>query len=297
MGKERIELINELKAQVMLCSREGLCGLASGLSSEVLEQKEKPQETAEAFLRKIWPDSQPEGRASFIGRLKGFQEKLPEEQPLRKAEAAVKAPEDKPLPKVESAEAKTPEVEQARYLHVDSREAWDRIKDAMLDTGALKQATLGTEKAEVFLKTLNRFEGAVKKLFAKAPEEIDENSSEDLAAKIIGVLGNYLSQLIQYLDKTAGGIDIAQMAKTMDAYLATLFVERRELKPDANINDWIELNMREDVIVTKSTDDPSKKGKIHEIYVQPRVIRYLDAYEEKCEQYFLGRCCAYKLNE
>lgn len=51
MGKERIELINELKALVMLCSREGLCGLASGLSSEVLEQKEKPRETAEAFLR------------------------------------------------------------------------------------------------------------------------------------------------------------------------------------------------------------------------------------------------------
>lgn len=283
MGGERIDFINKLLAEAKALSREGLCGMAQNRASGVLERPEPPQETAEVFLRKFrtQPDFQPGARTQFIRWLKGIWEKRPEE---------------KPLPRREPATAKAPKAEPARYLHVDSMEAWHRIKDAMLAIEPLRQAAGRTEKAEALLKTLSRFEGAAERLFTRPPEEIDENSSEDLAVKIMKVLGDYMSQMLQYLDKSPAGPSVVQMGETMDAYLAALYVERREFRPGANINEWIELNMRGDVIVSQSTDDASKKGKISEIYVQPRIIRYLNAYEEICGQYFLGRCCAYKLN-
>lgn len=186
-------------------------------------------------------------------------------------------------------------VDTKPVLHIGSVEDWLSVKRALLNIEPLRNAARQTEMADGFLRTLAAFEKAIGREFGRPPEEIDEDSSEEMAGKIMKLLGGSLGRMLERLDRPTDSQDIANMAKTLDTYFRSLYIEKHELDSSATAADWIDLDMLGDDMLPTSTADPAKKGRIHQIYIQPRLIRFLNSFGEKSEQYFLGKCCVYKL--
>ena len=86
-------------------------------------------------------------------------------------------------------------------LHIASLEDWQKLKNALLDLESLKEVARLSEKPETHLNTLDRFERSIRKTFARAPEVIEEDSSEKMAWNIIRLLGDHLGPMLSYLGR------------------------------------------------------------------------------------------------
>lgn len=184
-----------------------------------------------------------------------------------------------------------------RFLLIDSIEDWQKLTNTMLDIGALKEAASHIKNPGTILGTLTRFESAVRRNFAKPPESFEKDFSEKTAWKIIQLLGKYLSNLLSYLERNLKSPDVARLATCLDTYFATLCIDKHRVNPWSSAEEWMALEMVEGAIVTTNTEEKEKNGTISEIYIQPRVIHFMNAFAELTQQYFLGQCCVYKLKE
>lgn len=246
-------------------------------------------------------------RSNLISQLMNFLPRYSREELLAQKlgeRARMEAPAPPPTEETELSEisrfplldAVMPEMEEPKpVLHIATIEDWRKLRDDLLGLEPLREAARASVRGEAHLNTLDRFENAILKAFARSPTEIDEESTERIVENIVKFLKDYISPLLSYLGAHPDGPGNANLAGTLDAYLARFCIEKHELRLQSSVNEWIDLNIIGGSIITKSTKDTQKSGMIYEITVQPRVIRYLNTFAEIAQQFILGSCCAYKL--
>lgn len=124
---------------------------------------------------------------------------------------------------------------------------------------------------------------------------LDEESGEALAEQLIRIFPRFGNLLRPCLERPDSQPHI-RLAAEIEKYLATIGISRLEMREGAPALEWLNLNMEND-LVEETSEDPFRIGTIAKIILQPRSIRFVDAYGDIEERYFGGRCVIYKGNK